>query len=145
MTNLLFVCIGNSCRSPMAEGFANRLGEGRVRAWSAGIFALGWIEENTQLVIEEKGISLDGQRSKGLDEVPFNQMDVVVSMGWNIVFPFPPAWRGRLVQWQIPDPMGADLDWYRLVRDLIELKVKDLLAELGALKQEPGTSVLGPK
>jgi arsenate reductase (thioredoxin) len=137
--NILFVCIGNSCRSPMAEAFASQLGEGRVRAWSAGMFALGWIEQNTQLVMAERGISLDGQSSKDLDDVPFDQMDVVVSMGRNIVFPFPPTWQGRLVQWQIPDPMGADLDRYRLVRDLIELKVKDLLGELGALAPDTGT------
>jgi arsenate reductase (thioredoxin) len=137
--NLLFVCIGNSCRSPMAEAFANQLGEGRVRAWSAGIFALGWIEQNTQLVMAEREISLDGQSSKSLDEVPFDQMDVVVSMGLNIVIPFPPAWLGRLVQWQIPDPMGSGLDRYRLVRDLIEIKVKDLLAELRTVNPEHGT------
>jgi len=37
MIRILFVCTGNSCRSQMAEGWANRLGEGRVAAFSAGV------------------------------------------------------------------------------------------------------------
>ena len=128
-TNILFVCIGNACRSPMAEGFASKLGEGRVRAWSAGLCPLGWIESNTRLVMQERGISLGGQASKGLGDVPFDQMDIVVSMGPEVVVDLPEV-GGSLVNWEIPDPVGTDLNRYRVVRDLIEVKVRSLLAEL---------------
>ena len=59
--NLLFVCVGNSCRSQMAEALARHLGQDRVRAWSAGSNPLGEIVPLTFDVLKEKGISLDGQ------------------------------------------------------------------------------------
>lgn len=130
MTNLLFVCIGNSCRSQMAEAFANHLGDGRVRVWSAGTYPLGWIEANTRLVMEEMGIRLDGQESKSVSDVPFDQMDVVVATGRWVLIGLPAGSEARLVRWEIPDPFGADLKEYRAVRDLIEVKVRELLAEL---------------
>lgn len=128
-TNVLFVCIGNSCRSQMAEAFANKFGEGRVRAWSAGVYPLGWIEANTRAVMEESGFNLDGQTSKGLTDVPLDRMDVVVKMG-SEVFCDLPTFKGDVVLWKIPDPFGGDLDRHRLTRDMIELGVKDLLEGL---------------
>jgi arsenate reductase len=129
-TNILFVCVGNSCRSPMAEGFANKLGEGRVQAWSAGLYPLGRIEANTRLVMEERGISLDGQASKSVDDVPLDQMDIVVTMGSEVLCDLPAGDEVRLVCWAIPDPFGGSLDRYRAVRDLIEAKVRKLLVGL---------------
>src|SRR5579862_2113916 len=77
---ILFVCIGNACRSQMAEGFANHLGKPRVQAFSAGSHPYGSIVSDTSVVMREKGISLEGQSSKGLDDVPMADMDVVVTM-----------------------------------------------------------------
>ena len=68
--NLLFVCLGNSCRSQMAEALTRRLGEGKVRAWSAGSRPLGYILPETAEILAEKEISIDGQWSKGLKDVP---------------------------------------------------------------------------
>jgi len=79
--NILFVCVGNSCRSQMAEALANRLGNGRVRAWSAGSSPLGRIVPETLEVLEEKGIAADGLWSKSLRDVPVDDMDIVVGMG----------------------------------------------------------------
>jgi arsenate reductase len=78
---ILFVCVGNSCRSQMAEAFANHLGNGKVQASSAGSAPLGTIIPETHEVMKEKGISLEGQWSKGLPDVPVAEMDAVVSMG----------------------------------------------------------------
>lgn len=114
----------------MAEGFANKLGEGQVRAWSAGLYPLGWIEVNTRLVMEERGINLDGQASKGVRDVPLDQMDMVVTMGSEVLCDLPAGHEVRLVCWAIPDPFGGSLDRYRAVRDLIEAKVRKLLVEL---------------
>ena len=50
--NLLFVCLGNSCRSQMAEALTRRLGEGKVRAWSAGSRPLGYILPETAEVLK---------------------------------------------------------------------------------------------
>lgn len=128
--NILFVCYGNACRSQMAEAFANRLGEGWVKAWSAGSRPFGSIIEETYTVLAEKGISLDEHRSKGLKNVPLAAMDLVVTMGCEVACPLPKDFKGRLVEWEIADPYGMGLDFFRSVRDHIEADVQTLLASL---------------
>jgi len=127
---ILFVCLGNSCRSQMAEALANHLGQGKVRAWSAGSAPLGIIISETYEVLKEKGISPDGHWSKGLKDVPVADMDVVVGMGCEVECPVPAGFKGRVIEWNIPDPYGRDLAYFRGVRDRIERQVIALLAEL---------------
>jgi arsenate reductase (thioredoxin) len=127
---ILFVCVGNSCRSQMAEAFANHLARGRVRAWSAGSAPLGRILPLTYAVMKEKGLTLDGQWSKGLADVPVITMDVVVGMGCEVDCPVPPGFKGRRIEWNIADPYGHDVAFYSSVRDLIERQVKALVDAL---------------
>ena len=133
---VLFVCVGNSCRSQMAEAFANHLGNGRVRVYSAGSYPLGTIIPETHRVMEEKGITLTGQWSKGLNDVPVAEVDVVVSMGCEVVCPVPKGFKGRIVEWDIPDPYNGGIVLFRRVRDLIEQEVTGLLG--GLLKEGDG-------
>jgi len=130
VTKVLFLCVGNSCRSQMAEAFANRLGEGKLRAWSAGSSPLGWIAHHTLAVMEERGIALTDQWSKGIDEVPLDRMDLVVTMGPEVSCFLPAEFKGRLLEWNVSDPFGGRLDGYRAARDLIEEQVSRLLAEI---------------
>ncbi len=127
---ILFVCIGNSCRSQMAEAWANQFGNGKVQASSAGSHPLGEITADTYTVMREKGISLDGQWSKSLREVPVAEMDVVVGMGCDVACPVPAGFKGRLVEWNIPDPYARGIDAFRNARDLIERQVQALLADM---------------
>jgi protein-tyrosine-phosphatase len=127
---ILFVCIGNSCRSQMAEAWANHYGNGRLLAFSAGSHPLGEITAETFEVMREKGISLEGQWSKGLRDVPLAEMDVVVGMGCEVACPVPGGFRGRVVEWNVPDPYARGMDSFRSVRDLIERQVLALLADL---------------
>jgi protein-tyrosine-phosphatase len=127
---ILFVCIGNSCRSQMAEAWANHFGKGKVQAHSAGSHPLGTITQDTYTVMSEKGISLDGQCSKGLREVAVAEMDVVVGMGCEVECPVPVGFKGRVVEWSIPDPYSRGIESFRNVRDMIERQVLELLAEL---------------
>ena len=129
MFKILFVCYGNSCRSQMAEALANRLGEGKVQAWSAGTNPLGMISSDTCAVLGEKGITLEGHWSKGLEDVPVSDMDVVVEMGYGMKCKLPADFKGRLLKWQIPDPFLLGREHFRDVRDLIENEVRTLLAE----------------
>jgi len=124
------VCVGNSCRSQMAEAFARHLGGDAVRASSAGSHPLGWILPDTIAVMAEKGIALDGQRSKGVGEVRVDRMDVVVGMGCEVECPVPVGFKGRVIEWNIPDPYARDLDFFRQVRDQIEAEVQALLASI---------------
>ena len=114
----------------MAEAFANHLGQGRIRAWSAGSAPAGWIAPGTREVLQEKGIPLEGHWSKGLADVPVSQMDIVVGMGCEVSCPVPVGFKGKVIEWSIPDPFGRPLDFFRDVRNLIEAEVKALLESL---------------
>jgi len=127
---ILFVCYGNSCRSQMAEALANQLGDGKVQAFSAGTHPLGSIALDTHAVLLEKAIAMTGHWSKGLEDVPISEMDVVVEMGYGVHCRLPAEFKGQVIQWQIPDPFSLDRSYFREVRDLIESEVRTLLAKL---------------
>jgi protein-tyrosine-phosphatase len=114
----------------MAEAWANHFGKGRVRAHSAGSHPFGLIPEETYTVMSEKGISLDGQCSKGFHDVALEEMDVVVVMGYEVECPTPVGFEGRLVDWNIIDPYGRGIETFRNVRDMVERQVLELLADL---------------
>ena len=114
----------------MAEAWANQFGRGKVQAFSAGSHPLGVITGATYEVMQEKGISLADQHSKGLREVPVSEMDVVVGMGCEVICPVPAGFKGRVIEWSIPDPYNHGIESFRNVRDMIELEVLGLLADL---------------
>lgn len=113
----------------MAEAWANHFGGRRVQAWSAGSHPFGLIVEETYTVMSEKGLNLDAHCSKGLHDVEMAGMDVVVGMGCEVECPVPEGFKGRVVSWEIPDPYGRGIDFFRKVRDTIERKVLELLSE----------------
>ena len=115
----------------MAEAFADHLGQGSIQAWSAGSAPLGWIAPDTYTVMQEKGLSLDRQWSKGLGDVPVAEMDFVVGMGCEVSCPVPAGFKGRVIEWSIPDPFTGEIELYRAIRDLIEAHVRALLADIG--------------
>jgi protein-tyrosine-phosphatase len=57
-------------------------------------------------------------------------MDVVVGMGCEVECPVPAGFKGRVVEWDIPDPYSRGIESFRNVRDMIERQVLELLAEL---------------
>ena len=126
MIHVLFVCVENSCRSQMAEGFARALGNDTVSAWSAGSKPSGQVDARAICFMREKGIDLSGHSSKGLDDLPDVQWDYVVTMGCGDACPFLPA-RHRQ-DWDIPDPKALDDEGFRAVRDRIAGQVRELLA-----------------
>ena len=130
-SRVLFICIGNMCRSPIAEGFAREMGSDVVEVWSAGLHPTGVVSEDAILMMEEHGVDISHQRSNGLDEVPLNEMDMVVSMtGIPAVELFPAEFPGRLIDWDVDDPIGRPLSVFRRIGGEIEEKVKDLLEDI---------------
>ena len=121
----------------MAEAWANHFGGDKVQAASAGIYPLGSIAKDTYAAMSEKGISLDEHCSKGLRDVVVGEMDVVVGMGSDVDFLAPRGFKGRVVEWNIPDPYGRGIDTFRNVRDMIERQVLSLLADLNAPDATP--------
>lgn len=128
MKKILFVCIENSCRSQMAEGFAKKLGQGKIEVYSAGSNPSGKVEEMAIQVMKEKGIDISGQKPKGFDDLKEKDFDYVITMGCKDVCPFVPA-RQR-IEWDILDPKGKPIEAYREIRDVIERKVQEFIKNL---------------
>ena len=134
--NLLFVCIENSNRSQMAEGFARTLGRGRVAAFSAGSRPSGRINPRAIQFMKEKGIDLTVQLSKGLDDLPDVKWDYIVTMGCGEACPTLPA--VHRLDWELQDPKELPDDGFRAIRDKIEELVNGLLSDALA-PSEPET------
>ncbi len=125
---ILFVCVENSNRSQMAEAFARIHGEGQVEAHSAGSRPSGRVNPRAVEFMRELGYDLTAHGSKSLDQFNGREVEVAVTMGCGDECPLVRAKRRE--EWQIPDPKEMPPEQYREVRDLIEQKVKGLLASL---------------
>lgn len=125
---VLFVCVENSNRSQMAEAFARMHGAGRVAAHSAGSRPSGKVNPKAIAAMQELGYDLTTHTSKGLEQFNGQTVEVAVTMGCGDECPLVLA--KQRVDWQIPDPREMSPEEFREVRNLIEAKVKDLLATL---------------
>ena len=117
---VLFVCVGNTCRSQMAEGWARHLG---IDAASAGTNPGPNVAENAVSVMAEKGIDISQQSPALIDDFDHTTFDKVFSMGCGVQCPNIPL-NG---DWELDDPVGHDIDVYRKTRDAIEAHVRALI------------------
>jgi arsenate reductase len=127
--NVLFVCIGNSGRSVMAERLFKQEASGRHEARSAG--ADPHQETAEPAVIEalrEVGIDASEHRAHRLDDDDLAWADVVIAACDGAC---PVVAGKRYENWALPDPYGRDLDGVRTIRDAIMQRVGLLLRELG--------------
>jgi arsenate reductase len=129
LIRILFVCVENARRSQMAEGFANAFGQGRLEVYSGGSSPSSQIDPLVIKVMKEKGIDLSSKKPKGLDDLPPVEMDYLVTMGCEETCPALLA--KKMIVWEIPDPKGKPIDFFREVRDIIENRVKALFEEIG--------------
>jgi len=135
---VLFVCIGNSCRSQMAEGFARTYGSDVLIASSAGLSPATLVAPMTKQMLAERNINIDEQFPKGMDVFLREPIDVVVNMSGmdlrNNVIPGGrlPLSSAKLVDWPVPDPIGQKESVYQSVAAQIETLVMRLILELRA-------------
>jgi arsenate reductase len=133
---VLFVCTSNSARSQMAEAFLRKYGGDEFEAYSAGIRPLG-IAPYTVRVMEEVGISLEGQGSKYVDEyigkIDFDYLITVCADAEEQCPVFPGV--GKRIHWDFEDPVAQigpeeeKLQKFREVRDKIGRRIKEWLSE----------------
>lgn len=131
---LLFLCTGNSCRSQMAEGFARQLAADSTAIYSAGTQPRE-IHPLAIQVMKEVGIDISVQRSKGLEEIPLDNVDLLITLCGDAAETCPtlPAKIDRR-HWALRDPALARgtpkqiLEIFRDVRDQIRAHVEALLA-----------------
>ncbi len=126
--SVLFVCIENSNRSQMAEAFARIHGGDLVDAHSAGSRPSGKVNPRAIQFMAEKGYDLSAHGSKSLE--PFNGTNITVAVTMGCGDDCPLVKADRREDWNIPDPKELPDDEFRKIRDLIEVKVKELLATL---------------
>ena len=125
---VIFVCVENSNRSQMAEAFARIHGGDTVEAFSSGSRPSGRVNLKAVEAMQQVGYDLTTHHSKGLDGFNGQEFDAAVTMGCGDECPLVVAKRRE--DWQIPDPKELPPDQFNEVRDLIERKVKELLATL---------------
>ena len=129
-TKVLFLCIGNACRSQMAEAIAKHSASDVMDPFSAGLVPFGNIPETTLSVLEERGISAEGQTSKALRSEDLAVADVVINMTGrtgNAIFTEQVS---NIEDWDVGDPYGFNLAVYRGICDQIEMRVEDLARRL---------------
>jgi len=130
-TRVLFVCIGNMCRSPMAEGMARKYGDDVIEAYSAGTNPTGVVSEDAIEIMRELKIDISKLSSKGLHDVPVSDMDIVVSMAPRRASAMVPrGFRGRTIDWDVDDPIGRPLSVFRRVRGELEVLIKKLVEDV---------------
>lgn len=125
---VLFVCVENSNRSQMAEAFARLHGGNSIEAFSAGSRPSGRINPKAIEAMQELDYDLTTHSSKGLEGFNGQEFDAAVTMGCGDECPLVAA--KTRVDWKIPDPRDMTPAQFREVRNLIEDKVKQLIATL---------------
>jgi arsenate reductase len=132
---VLFVCMGNCVRSQMAEALARHDASDIISAESAGVHPLGFIDNTTQRVLRERGISSEGQFSKSTRDHSLKKPDLIVNMSG---VPGATLFAGLPFEdWKIDDPFGEAIELHRRICDDIERNIKELAARLRAERQKP--------
>ena len=151
---IIFVCTGNTCRSPMAEAVLRsefkRRNIGDVSGFSAGLEPSknGNINPHSAAVLSENGLSIENFASRALDEemltnayavicMTDSQRDILMDMRWNLlrrtglseiennVYSF-----SDIAGYEIPDPFGRDKECYRLTYTKIAGGMAAIIAKL---------------
>lgn len=127
-STVLFLCVHNAGRSQMAAGWLRHLAGDRVRVLSAGSDPGDEVNPGAVAVMREVGIDITGARPHRWTEDELSSADVVVTMGCGDECPYVPG--TRYEDWDLDDPAGRDIEAIRPIRDEIERRVRELMAEL---------------
>jgi arsenate reductase (thioredoxin) len=124
MKHVLFLCIGNSCRSQMAEAFARKYGGDAMHASSAGLSPATYIAPFTRQVMTERNISLDDHFPKPLNLIDMRKIDLVINMTGG---PLLNDLGAPVFEWRIEDPIGQSIEKFRQIADQLESLVMQLV------------------
>ena len=125
---VLFVCTHNAGRSQMAAALLDHQAAGRVQVTSAGSQPADRLNPAVVQAMAEVGLDISREFPKPLTNDKVQAADVVITMGCGDACPIYPG--KRYLDWDLPDPAGLDLEAVRPIRDEIDRRVLQLLAEL---------------
>ncbi|MGA7241084.1 MAG: hypothetical protein WBY44_35710 [Bryobacteraceae bacterium] len=124
---ILFVCIGNSCRSQMAEGFARAYGSDVLIAASAGLMPASAVASDTAHAMLEKNITLRDHFPKHIRQLGRARFDLIVNMSGVDLEAVPGE---SVISWTVTDPIRETYERHCEIRDEIERLVMNLVLDL---------------
>ena len=122
---VLFVCVGNACRSQMAEAFARAYGSDVMIPASAGLAPANQVMPDTIRAMREKSLDVRDHFPKDLRHMSRLHFDLVVNLSGR---PLPDG-DAPIREWKVPDPVAMSYEAHCAVRDQIEKLVMDLILE----------------
>jgi protein-tyrosine-phosphatase len=126
---VLFICMGNACRSPMAESIARRDGTGIMDPFSAGVSPLGSIPSLTTQTLANNNYPCLDLTSDPITREAWDSADLVINMSGipkhKLFFD-----SQKVEDWNVPDPYGADPAVYQTIFEDIRRRVDELAARL---------------
>jgi protein-tyrosine-phosphatase len=128
--SVLFVCVQNAGRSQMAEGFFKKYAPKEYEGISAGTMPVSEINPLAVEVMREVDIDISGQKSKEITEDMIRNSSKIVNMGCMDKVSCPTLFLQNLLDWNIEDPKDKQIEKVREIRDEIEQRVKELVADI---------------
>jgi arsenate reductase len=127
--SILFVCVENAGRSLMAEGFFKKYAPKGFKVQSAGTKPVSQINPIVVEAMKEVGIDISKQKSKELTDEMIRESYKVVNMGCMDKNFCPTIWLPKVIEWNLEDPKGKSIEEVRQIREEIEKRVKEIVAE----------------
>jgi protein-tyrosine-phosphatase len=126
---VLFACRENACRSQMAGAFAQHYAGDRIDVATGGSQPAGTVNSIMVEVMQEKGIDMAFRGTQTIEDALGNGPPAtIVTMGCGEDCPHVPG--AQMLDWDLLDPSGQDLEAMRKVRDQIEDNVRKLVQEI---------------
>jgi protein-tyrosine-phosphatase len=111
----------------MAEGWAKKLGSDIFDVYSAGTENYPEVKPLAVQVMEESKVDMSSHKPKLLSDIP-QEIDILIKMGCNVVCPYVP--NKYMEDWGLDDPSGGSINDFRKTRDLIKIKVEELIKDV---------------
>lgn len=126
--SVVFLCVHNAGRSQMAAGWMRHLAGDDVDVFSGGSEPATQVNRIAVAAMAEKGIDISGEIPQLWGDEVVRAADVVVTMGCGDTCPVFPG--KRYLDWAVEDPSGKTIEEVRPIRDDLEQRVRELIAEL---------------
>ncbi len=133
--SVLFVCYGNACRSPMAEGLAKYVLGNKVRIESAGLAPImsGATQEAVQVLHEQYGIDISQHKARSITDVTLELFDHIIVLDTYVFEALQNHFSSladRMILWDIADPYGQNLNAFRKTTEIIKNLIENHLVPL---------------